>query len=148
MTGPGNQGRPLGVTILAILAAIGGVFGILGGIGIVFGGALIATVAGGLGAIVSLLGLLLLVLSVAELVLAYGFWMLRTWAWQLGFALEVASVALAILQLLFGGAGLGSVVITLIVAGIILYYLNTPEVRKAFGAPETGFPFVGEIGRK
>ena len=148
MTGPGNQARPLGVTILAILAAIGGVFGILGGIGIVFVGGLVATAAGGFGALVSLLGLLLLALSVAELVLAYGFWMLRTWAWQLGFALEVASVALAILQLLFGAAGFGSVVITVVVAGIILYYLNTPDVRKAFGAPETGFPFVGEIGRK
>lgn len=148
MTGPGGQARPLGVTILAILAAIGGVLGVLGGVSVVFLGGVVATVTGGLGAIVSLLGLLLLILSVVELALAYGFWTLKPWAWQLGFVLEAASVALSVLQLLFGGAGFGSVVITVVVAGIILYYLNTPDVRKAFGAPETGFPFVGEIGKK
>lgn len=89
---------------------------------------------------------MLIALSVAELVLAYGFWMLKAWAWQLGFVLEVASVALAVLQLLFGGAGVTSLLVSVVVAGVIIYYLNTPDVRKAFGAPETGFPFVGEIG--
>lgn len=145
MAGSAGQTRPQGITILAILAAIGGVLGILGGISIVFVGGLVATVVGGYGAIVSLLGLILLVLSVVELALAYGFWTLAAWAWQLGVYLEVANVALAVLQLLFGGSSLFGLVITVVIAGIILYYLNTPDVRKAFAAPESGWPVVGEI---
>lgn len=143
MMGPGSQARPLGVTILAILAAIGGVFGALGGIGIVFLGGVAATVTGGLGAIVAILGLVLLALSVVELVLAYGFWMLRQWAWKLGFILEAAAVLLGIVQVLAGGSSISSLLVTVVVAGIILYYLNTPDVRKAFATPETGFPVVG-----
>lgn len=146
MTGPGGQARPLGVTILAVLALIGGVFGVLAGITIVFLGGIAATITGALGTIVALLGLFLLVLSIVELALAYGFWMLRPWAWQLGFILEVLNVALVVLQLLTGGASITNLVITLVVAGIILYYLNTPDVRRAFGAPERGFPFIGEVG--
>jgi hypothetical protein len=136
----------MGVTILAILALIGGIFGILGGIAVVFVGTVAATVTGIVGGLVTLIGLVLLVLAVVELVLAYGFWMLRPWAWQLGFYLEAATVLLTAFQFLFGGgASFMSLVISIVVAGIIFYYLNTPEVRKAFGAPERGFPVVGDI---
>lgn len=143
MTGPGSEARPLGVTILAILAAIGGVFGALGGIGVVFLGGIAATVTGALGAVLAILGLLLLGLSIVELALAYGFWMLRPWAWQMGFILEAAAVALGVVQLVAGGSSISSLLVTVVVAGIIMYYLNTPDVRKAFAASETGFPVVG-----
>jgi uncharacterized membrane protein (DUF2068 family) len=135
----------MGVTILAILALIGGILGILGGIAVVFVGSVVAT-ATSFGGLVTLIGLVLLVLAVVELVLAYGFWMLKPWAWQLGFYLEAATVVLTAFQFLFGGgASFMSLVISIVVAGIIFYYLNTPEVRKAFGAPERGFPVVGDI---
>ncbi len=145
MAAPYRQ-RPLGVTILAIFALIGGFFGILGGFGAVFGGGVLATVSGSAGALVALIGLAVLVLAVVELALAYGFWTLKAWAWQLGFILEAINVILAILQFLTGGAGIVSLLVSLIVAGIILYYLSTPDVRRAFGAPERGFPIVGEVG--
>ena len=148
MAGPSGQARPTGVTILAILALIGGVLGVFGGLTITVLGGVVTTVSGGLGGIVVILGILLLALSVVELALAYGFWTLQPWAWQLGFVLQVASVALAVLQVLSGGLSFANILITLVVAGIVLYYLNTPDVRKAFSAPETGFPFVGDIGRK
>lgn len=136
----------MGVTILAILALIGGIFGILGGFAIAFGGAIVASVLGGLGALLSLIGLVLLVLAVVELALAYGFWMLKPWAWQLGFYLMAANVIVTALEFLVGGGyGFTNLVVTVVVAGIVMYYLNTPEVRKAFVAPERGFPVVGDI---
>ncbi len=148
MAGPGGQTRPMGVTILAILALIGGVAGLFGGLTVTVLGGVVSTVSGSLGGIVVILGILLLALSVVELAVAYGFWTLKPWAWQLGFVLEVAAVALAVLQVLFGGLSFANVVVTIVVAGIVLYYLNTPDVRKAFGAPDTGFPFVGNIGQR
>jgi hypothetical protein len=141
--------RPLGVTILAILALISGIFGLLGGVTVVFlGGAAAAVGVLDIGGIVAIMGVLTLALAVVSLALAYGFWTLKPWAWQLGIILEVLSIGLAVLQVLFGGSGIPSVIISIVVAGIIIYYLNTPAVRKAFGAPETGFPIVGNIGGK
>ncbi len=146
MTAPARA-RPLGVTILAIFALIGGIFGIIGGLGAVFGGGVLATVvSGSLGGVVALIGLAILAVAVVMLALAYGFWTLKTWAWQLGFILEAVNVVLTVLQFLAGGSSLLSLVEVLVVAGIVLYYLNTPDVRRVFGAPERGFPIVGEIG--
>jgi hypothetical protein len=136
--------RPLGVTILAILALIGGVFGVIGGLGAVFGGGVVGAVVNpGLGAVVALIGLAVLAVAIVTLALAYGFWTLKTWAWQLGFVLEVVNVGLQILQFLAGGASLWNLAVTLVVAGIVVYYLNTPDVRRAFAAPDSGFPLVG-----
>ncbi len=136
--------RPLGVTILAILALIGGIFGLVGGAGAVFGGG-IAAAAGfvQISGLVTVMGLAVVALAVVSLALAYGFWTLKPWAWQLGIVLEVVNVAVSVLQVIFGGAGFASILGTLVVAGIILWYLNTPDVRKAFGAPATGFPLIG-----
>jgi hypothetical protein len=138
MAGP--AARPTGITILAVLSAIGGIFAILGGLGAVVGGGFVGAVtgSGALGGMVTLIGLALLVLGVVELILAYGLWGLQPWAWQLGAILQVASVVIAILEVL-AGYPVSSVVISVVIAGIILYYLNTPAVRQAFGRPATGW---------
>lgn len=141
MAGVGSA-RPLGVTILAVLAFLGGILGILASLGIVLGGAIISTVSGPLGAFFFLFGLATLVLAVVELVLGYGFWTLKPWAWQLGFVLMALNVIVSVLTWLSGGTLFG-VVESLVIAAIIAYYLNTPEVRRAFAAPESGFPVVG-----
>ena len=144
MAGPAST-RQTGITILAVLAAIGGVFSLLGGFVTVFAGGVVSTVSGSFGGIVIILGLILLALALVELFLAYGFWTLKSWAWSLGLLLEGANVILTAIQFLVGGATAVTLLVTIVVAGIILYYLNTPDVRKAFGAPETGFPMM--LGR-
>jgi hypothetical protein len=136
--------RPTGITVLAVLSAIGGVLGILAGSGALFGGAIIgaagaATAVSGLGGIIALLGLALLVLSVVELLLAYGFWTIKPWAWRLGVALAVVNIVLAVLQLLTGGQSIVSTLFSVLINGVILYYLNQPEIRRLFNAPASGF---------
>ena len=124
------QSRPMGITILAVLSAIGGVFGIIGGLGVF---ALFSALGGaGLGAI---LGLFLLATSAASLFLAYGFWTLKPWAWALGIGLEGLSIALTVLQLITGNGAIGGSVVSIAIAGVIIYYLNTPTVKSAFGRP-------------
>ena len=141
----GTVQRPTGVTILAVLAAIFGVFGILAGLAAVGLGGFAGAVAGAaVGGAVVIGGLILLVVSVVELALAYGFWTLKPWAWQWGIVLAVVQVVIAVLGAvgIFSG-GLSNALISIVIAGIIVYYLNKPEIRSAFGAPATGWPFVG-----
>ncbi len=136
------QARPTGVTILAALAVVGGILGILGSIFIVLGGAVVSTVSGPLGAFLLLFGIATLALAVVELFLGYGAWTLKPWAWQLGYVLMALNVIVALLTLLSGG-NLFSFLVNLVIAAVIAYYLDTAEVRRAFAAPETGFPVIG-----
>jgi hypothetical protein len=137
MTTPAE--RPTGVTILAILAAIGGVFGILGGIVLIGAGGVAAGAgAGGLGGLAAIFGLVTLVLAVVSLVLAYGFWTLKPWAWPLGVGLQIASLVFTAITILLSGdivSGLTGSIIGIVISIIILYYLFQPHVKAAFGRP-------------
>jgi hypothetical protein len=131
------------VTILAALAFIGGILGILGSLAILAGGMVVSAVGGGaLAGFLFILGLATLALSVVDIILGYGAWTLKTWAWQLGYVLMALNVIVGLLLMISGG-GIFNFLVTLVVAGVIAYYLNTPEVRTAFKAPGTGFPVVG-----
>jgi hypothetical protein len=141
--------RPTGVTILAVLAAIGGVLGILVGLAAIgiggFAGGLVGGTAGAaIGAVALIGGLIVLVVSVVELAIAYGFWNLRPWAWQWGIVLAAAQIVLAVLGAvgIFAG-GLGGGFFSVVLSAVIIYYLNMPDIRRAFGAPDKGWPFIG-----
>jgi hypothetical protein len=126
--------RPMGITILAVLSAIGGVLGLLGGIAIIGIGGLAAASTGtaayfGLGA---LWGVLVLATAIASLVFAYGAWTLKPWAWPLGVALQIISLALALLTILSGGDISGQI-ISIVISAIILYYLFQPNIKTLFG---------------
>jgi len=128
MQAPASQ-RPTGITILAILAAIAGVLGLLGGIAVIGLSSVIASVYGGF---YSLIGFGILIIAIGEIAFAVGAWTLKPWAWMLGVAVEIINIVLQILWIT-QGAGIGSVLISVIVALAILYYLDTPTVRTAFG---------------
>jgi hypothetical protein len=126
MTQPTTRERPLGVTILAILAAIGGVLGLLGSVALLG----LFSAAGGL---FMILGLVSIVLSVLYLVFAYGAWTLQPWGWTLGVGLAAASVVLTLIGLTQGTQELVGALISLAISGVILYYLFQPDVKAAFG---------------
>lgn len=135
--------RPRVITILAVLAAIGGVLGIFGGLGLIglgaVGGALMG--AGGegaagflIGAFAIIWGLVTLVISVADLAFAYGAWGLKPWAWMLGIVLQGASIFIALINWVGSSSGnFGNFLFTAVISGVIIYYLLTPEVKRAFG---------------
>ena len=124
--------RPTGITILAVLAAIAGVLGLLGSLAVIgLGGALAAV---GYGGLYSLIGFGILAVSIAELVFAFGAWTLRPWAWMLGIAIQAVNIVLQLVWIT-QGASFTSALISVAVAVVILYYLDTPGVRTAFGKP-------------
>ncbi len=118
--------RPTGITILAVLAAIGGVFALLGGLAIFVAG---TVVFGGLGAI---LGIAFLAYAGLIIAFAYGAWTLKPWAWPLGVAGAAFGIVLAILNVI-GGSSIVSQIISIAIDGGILYYLNQPGIKAVFG---------------
>jgi hypothetical protein len=136
-----QQQRPLGITILAILGIVGGLFMILGGCGVIAGGAVIGamgaqagvgevTAGGGL---LTVYGIVLLLIAVADIVFGIGAWTLKPWAWMLGLVLQGINVVIALVSIVAGWSTFGSQIIGLVINAVIIYYLMTPDVKKAFG---------------
>jgi hypothetical protein len=134
--------RPAGVTLIVIL------FFILGGLsllwsGLVFGvGGLSALVGGvfgadqitGFGESAGWSGFVGIFAAALQIIVAFGLLGIKKWAW----ALALISVGVTVVQGLIGmftGGLFGFMCggIGLIVPVIILVYLLTPKVRKAFG---------------
>ncbi len=120
------KSRPTGVTVLAVLALIGAVL------------ALFATASGSLGAwafgagltVAVLYGFYSLALAVLYLVLAYGMWTLKRWAWMFG----IIAMALTALGYLYGlVTGNAGALIGLVLACAVLWYLFQPGIKQAFG---------------
>ena len=124
--------RPTGITVMAVLVAIGGVFGLLAAVALLGVGAA-AGATGGLGGLAALAGIIVLAYSVLSLVLAYGFWTLKPWAWPLGIGVQVLGIIQAVLQFMNNSTSVVSLVISLAIAGVILWYLYQPHVKAAFG---------------
>jgi uncharacterized membrane protein (DUF2068 family) len=123
--------RPTGVTIIAILSAIGGVLGLLASLVLLGLGA--AGAAAGLGGLAFIAGIIVLAYSILSLVLAYGFWTLKPWAWPLGVGVQAVGILQAILQFANDSSQIVSLVISIAIAGVILWYLFQPHVKAAFG---------------
>jgi hypothetical protein len=137
-----TSARPTGVTIIAILAIIGGIFAIIAGLGLtiggsILGGALVASgeTAGGLfGGMLAIFGVGTLALGVAEIVVGWGLWGLKSWAWMVSVIIFIVNIALTLLTALGGGDLISlNTIIGIAIPAIILYYLMTPPVKAAFG---------------
>ncbi|HSG84851.1 MAG TPA: hypothetical protein VLA23_00820 [Candidatus Limnocylindrales bacterium] len=135
--------RPTGITILAILALIGGIFGALAGLALLFGGALIGGAIGGaegaaFGGLAFILGLITLAGAGLYLAFAYGSWTAKTYGWALGIIGALWSIVTQAITVLLSGDIVGtlisfSTIVSLAIPIIILYYLNTPNVKAYFG---------------
>jgi len=128
------QQRPTGITVLAILAVIGGLLGLCGSVTL-FGlgglGAMAGEVSSGIMA--SLFGAVGVVSAVLYLAFGFGAWTLKPWAWLLGIIGAGLAIVTNLLSLITGNATFVAALISLIVPGIILWYLFRPEIKAVFG---------------
>jgi uncharacterized membrane protein (DUF2068 family) len=112
------QQRPTGITVLAVLAGLGGALQVLGGLFLLSSSPIqgIAALAAGL----------------LNLAFAYGAWTLKPWAWTLGVALEVISLLGSVVSIATG-ASVVRQIINVPLALFILYYLLRRDIKEAFG---------------
>ena len=124
--------RPLGVTIIAILSFINGLLGLcLPGL-VIIGGGIGALFTGGLGLIVVCGGLLLAAGPLAWLLVSYGAWNLRPWAWWAGMVATGITVIGVVVNII-NGVGILQAVASAPLSIVIFIYLLLPDTRRVFG---------------
>ena len=84
--------RPLGVTIIAILQILGNLIVLSGAVLIMMGAALIPF----LGAIFLILGAIMSLFAIFGLVVGWGLWSLKSWAWMVALILNILNIILNI----------------------------------------------------
>ena len=121
----GRQERPLGVTIIAVLEALGGLVLLgLGAVLLTFGSFFTLGAGFMIGAFAGALGGLSLIVGLLSFIFAWGIWNGKGWAWTL-------TLIFTILGLI--GALISFNIISLLIDVIILYYLTRPQVKAFFG---------------
>lgn len=141
-----REKRPAGVTVIAILEALGGIVCIVAGrivmtilVTIMSGGEGAAgQVATGLGPLqgafqVGLFGGILFTIGIAAFFIAYGLLEGSNWAWTLCLVFAIIGIALGIVSLPFLGIILLPIgIIPIIAYAAIAYYLTRPHVKQFF----------------
>ena len=122
--------RPTGVTILAVLEFLASAIVLLMGLLMIGGGGMFATAyrhdAGLMGGLLVVGGILMLAMGIVGLLVAWGLWTGKSWAWWLvviGSGLGV----LSILSLNLSG------VVDAAISALVLWYLFKPHVKDFFG---------------
>lgn len=116
--------RPVGVAIIAIVAAAGGLLSLFGG----------AQVLSGMASGPIALAYIVIIFGFLGLALGFGFYTGAKWAWIAGIVVYIISIGLGIAEIIYGGqVGLiGGIIRTL--AGIIIpIYLTRPGPKIFFG---------------
>jgi lysylphosphatidylglycerol synthetase-like protein (DUF2156 family) len=127
--------RPLGVTIISILMIISGIVSIVSGLIGVVGALSLSTISPQSDVATLSIGLMgvsifIIILGVATLAIAWGLLKGKRWAWIITVIISIISILLSIIGIAMGGY---YQVITLILYGVILYYLYKTDVKTYFG---------------
>lgn len=150
--------RPVGVTIIAILAIVGGILLLFGGIALValapilsqininddngtsnssfslnINGTDVTIPRNSLflfGGFLGIIGGMLIVIGIAGFVVAWGLLTGKGWAWIFTIIVAIISIILNLILVISGSI---ESVIGLIIYGIIIYYLYRPSVKSYFG---------------
>ncbi len=124
--------RPAGIAIMAGLLIVVSILNFFGGFAYL--GLSNVTPATGVAAMVppSALGWSHIVIGAIGLVLGWGLWALKGWAWLLSVVLIGLNVIIHVFGAFMPGMLVGSVG-TLIIDVIILWYLFRPQIKTAFG---------------
>ncbi len=139
-----HKERHAQVTVLAALALLAGVIDVIVGVitlasRTVF--SLLAPPVARSPAVVILLGILHLAIGVLYIAFSVGAWRIQRWAWPLGMAAGSLAIIVNGVRLLYNlfafvkgepVSGIVGPILALIVGGVILYYLFSDPVQRAF----------------
>jgi hypothetical protein len=133
--------RPVGVTIVSVLAIIGGAIQLLASLGYLGFSALRTTIVlGTLSGITPVMimgtGVLSMIIGVLAIAFGIGALSLKSWSWLTGLFVWGASLLVSVVQLAVTGVAFVPVVSGIIALAILVYLSSTP-VRSALGV-ETG----------
>lgn len=140
--------RPIGVTIVAVLELVRSLMGLLIALGMFFfKDAFINAFfqnsefqqstqqlpPGALQAGINIAGAFTLIGVLIGLLLAYGLFNLKRWAWIVTLIFAILGILSDVISLVQGQAMPGLSVLQLVISAVIVYYLLQPQVKRAFG---------------
>jgi hypothetical protein len=129
-----RDGRPTGVTVLAVLAAIGGIAPLAYGIiSIIGSAATFLSTADSPALPIAALGLAYLAVAAVYFGVAWALFGLRPWAWYAAAIVSGGHLALNLVSALGGNVGWSQAALASIVPLIVFVYLFRADVRAAFG---------------
>ena len=130
-----TQHRPTGITVISILMIIGGLTLLFTGIAPLVIGPLISIDSdystSSLGFLITIGGLALVILGIASLIVSWGLLKGKRWARTITLIISFISIIFAIISLV--SSGNLTQVISIIISGIIIYYMFTDKVKLFFG---------------
>jgi hypothetical protein len=127
-----TKSRPTGVSILAILLAIQGLSEVAYGLLMLLAAPGFVALAGDVTTVVQLSPWGFLLSGLLAVTLAYGLWILKSWAFWATVLLELFNLLGGTLQL-FTAYYPGAVLLSMIIPAVILiYFLADDHVREAF----------------
>ena len=131
-----TQRRPTGITIIAVLMIIGGLVLLFTGITPLFLGPLISIDISDyqinqLGLLITLGGLVLVGLGIASFIVSWGLLKGKGWARTITLIISIIAIIFAIISLISSEDFIH--VISIIIYGIIIYYMFTDKVKLFFG---------------
>ena len=106
--------RPFGITLLALLHFVSGLFGLAGGVGVMI---LLPNILG------IVLGGVLFVLGLFTFVVGWGLWNLMSWAWIWSMIVNILTIIINLVS---------SNWIGIIIPLIIVIYLNQEDIKSRF----------------
>ncbi|HSF49919.1 MAG TPA: hypothetical protein VLA74_04085 [Nitrososphaeraceae archaeon] len=132
-----TQHRPTGITIISVLMIIGGIILLFTGITPLFLGPLISIESSSdyqiseLGLLITIGGLTLVGLGIASFIVSWGLLKGKGWARTITLIISIIAIIVAIISLVSSGDLVH--VISVIIYGIIIYYMFTNKVKLFFG---------------
>ena len=132
-----TQHRPTGITIISVLMIIGGIILLFTGITPLFLGPLISIESSSdyaiseLGMLITIGGLVLVGLGIASFIVSWGLLKGKKWARTITLIISIIAIIFAIISLASSGDLIH--IISIIIYGIIIYYMFTDKVKLFFG---------------
>jgi hypothetical protein len=132
-----TQHRPTGITIISVLMIIGGIILLFTGIAPLFLGPLISIESSSdyeiseLGMLITIGGLVLVGLGIASFIVSWGLLKGKKWARTITLIISIIAIIFAIISLASSGDLIH--IISIIIYGIIIYYMFTDKVKLFFG---------------
>jgi uncharacterized membrane protein (DUF2068 family) len=143
------KSRPTGVTIIGILTIISGILMIGSGLTLAAVAAVIPVIssmgdqtnafqsqipssipAEFIGVALLAIGIIFTIIGIISLVVAYGLFKAKKWAWTISVGLSIISIAMGVISIATGNIGS---IVSIAISGVILYYLYKPHVKEYFG---------------
>jgi lysylphosphatidylglycerol synthetase-like protein (DUF2156 family) len=121
--------------VVAILQILGGALLVLAGAALAALPQLVELPLPGFGPLLGGLGAFLIVIGILALLVGWGLWAGKGWAWWLTVILQALGIVSSLASLALGDP---TAIASLIIAAIILYYFFKPHVKAYFGV-KVGF---------